>query len=503
MLQDDLAQQRCRRPHRQGLAVYPFDVPVAVAAMAGGHVLGDRGVLAVARSAHVSGNALTLQEHLDSPRRQARLDGGAGMAMRNRVEVTGQFDMIVETHLAQAPLSKDVSFLRQGRQSWRVDLFEQLAPGASDVAHEALVIELVQQLADGRVDFGQTVEPSVAKFAQQPALDDAHGGLDLRLVPRPARPRRQQSRSVVSGHVAIGAVDLRIVETGLDHRHLGVVGNQQPGGAAEVDERLDVGVDPVGQGLGPARTGERQARTAHHRHEDVRAPDLAGSAVDDHRHGVAGVIHEQLVAAQMRLAHRHRQPRFPAPIEVAKPAVAVTVRMSFDILVPQDLQRDVLALQLAVQRRPIGLEPPSLAALGPGRAIKAGLESGVGLVKRQRPRQARLVKPPEHLTDRRTRDTCPPGRFTHRQTRLAGQSQHLAHMAHRNSLRRHRPLPKGKTLGPTKRPKPNPPAGSVRNGWRHHLGTGGDIKSEWLARSPRNPQTIARMPVSRFWVSSR
>ena len=62
--------------------------------------------------------------------------------------------------------------------------------------------------------------------------------------------------------------------------------------------------------------------------------------------------------------------------------------MGLDILVPQDLQRDVLALQFTVQSRPVRLEPPSLAALRSGRAIKADLQRRIGLIQRQRPDQA-------------------------------------------------------------------------------------------------------------------
>jgi hypothetical protein len=73
----------------------------------------------------------------------------------------------------------------------------------------------------------------------------------------------------------------------------------------------------------------------------------------------------------------------------------------------------------------------------------------------------------------------PPRRVTDRQPDLADQSEHIAHMAHRNSLRRHRPLPKGETLGPTKRPNPHPL-------WRDQIGMGGGIILEQVAASNRN-----------------
>jgi hypothetical protein len=55
-----------------------------------------------------------------------------------------------------------------------------------------------------------------------------------------------------------------------------------------------------------------------------------------------------------RLPHRDRDPRCPAAVQFAEAGVAIAVGMPLDVLVPQDLQRDVLALQLAVDCRPVG-----------------------------------------------------------------------------------------------------------------------------------------------------
>jgi hypothetical protein len=42
----------------------------------------------------------------------------------------------------------------------------------------------------------------------------------------------------------------------------------------------------------------------------------------------------------MSLPHHHRQPRRPAAVQLAKAGIAIPVRAAFDVLVPQDLQRD-------------------------------------------------------------------------------------------------------------------------------------------------------------------
>jgi hypothetical protein len=48
-------------------------------------------------------------------------------------------------------------------------------------------VELPQQLADRRIEFGQTVEAAMAQAAEQPALDDRHRDFSLCLVARGRR----------------------------------------------------------------------------------------------------------------------------------------------------------------------------------------------------------------------------------------------------------------------------------------------------------------------------
>jgi hypothetical protein len=78
-----------------------------------------------------------------------------------------------------------------------------------------------------------------------------------------------------SRHLGIGAVDLGIVETGLDDGGLGIVRHQKMG--------ADMGVDPVGERSRPARMRECEAR---HRDKDLRVPDFVSQPVDHHRHAI-------------------------------------------------------------------------------------------------------------------------------------------------------------------------------------------------------------------------
>ena len=64
----------------------------------------------------------------------------------------------------------------------------------------------------------------------------------------------------MGGHLGVGAVDLRVVEAGLDDGCLGVVGHNEFGHAADRLEGAHMGVNPVGQRLRPGRLGEGEAR---------------------------------------------------------------------------------------------------------------------------------------------------------------------------------------------------------------------------------------------------
>jgi hypothetical protein len=154
--------------------------------------------------------------------------------------------------------------------------------------------------------------------AEQPALDNQHRRFDLGLVAGPAWSCRQDRGVVMGGHVGVSTIDLRLVETGLDDRDLGIVRHQQLRHAADRLECSGVGSDPVGERLGPARLRIGEVGGAQHGDKNLCRPGLAGQPVDDHRHRIAGVIDKQLVTASMGLPHRHRDPRCPAAVELAR-----------------------------------------------------------------------------------------------------------------------------------------------------------------------------------------
>ena len=128
--------------------------------------------------------------------------------------------------------------------------------------------------------------------------------------------------------------------------------------------------------------------------EQLRRHHLAGRSVD-HLEGRAGVIDEQALAGNVALPHGWRQPRLPGAVELAVAAIAVAVGMDSAMLLPQQLQRHPWSTQLAVDRRPVWLQPRSLAATAGGGksrlSVSSAKPSGSGQLRPAR--RARRMPP--------------------------------------------------------------------------------------------------------------
>lgn len=98
-----------------------------------------------------------------------------------------------------------------------------------------------------------------------------------------------------------------------------------------------VRAQPVGQFLRPGGLGKRIAGRSEHGNEDLGLADFAGSPVDD-RHGLPGVIDEQLFAGTMLLAHDHINLGGPEAVVLAEPAVLEALRMGESVLLPEQGQ---------------------------------------------------------------------------------------------------------------------------------------------------------------------
>ena len=202
------------------------------------------------------------------------------------------------------------------------------------------------------------------------------------------------------GERSIGPLDLRIVKASLDDGHLGVVRHQKPGNAANGFQGADMGCDPVREALRPRGFRVGEARCAQHRHENLCFAPFAGEPVDDDRHRVARVIHEQLLPGGVGLAHDHRQLGCEGPVQLAEARIAQAIRLLGDVLLPQDRQGDMLALQLAMDGDPVRLRLPRRPGLGAAFAVKPLFKLAVAEPLRQRPAQTRGVEPNRGEADR-------------------------------------------------------------------------------------------------------
>ena len=167
LLQDEVAERGGCRTDAGGVPVDEADGPVGVTAMAGRHVVGGGGVLAVAARSHVHGDPLALDEDLHGAAGEAHPDLAAREAVGNAVELARDFDVVVDADAAHAPFGEDIGFDRQGLEGGPVKLFEELPAGHPEPAKRSLLIELLEQLTDRRIQLGQAIEPSVAQAAIQ------------------------------------------------------------------------------------------------------------------------------------------------------------------------------------------------------------------------------------------------------------------------------------------------------------------------------------------------
>ena len=150
--------------------------------------------------------------------------------------------------------------------------------------------------------------------------------------------------------------------------------------------------------------------------------------------GVAAVIDEQLVATDVSLAHRDRELAFPDSVQLAAAGVAVALRTALDALVPEDRQRDVLSLELAMDARPVGLDLPPLALLRAGVGVQPRLQRGIGHIVGQRPAQPGSPEASDCRADRRRGHSNPTGDLAGRCATNELQPKHFAHVAYGRSL---------------------------------------------------------------------
>ena len=146
-----------------------------------GHVRGARRVPAARVAADVGSHALATLEELDGRRRQPRVEPLVHEAVRDRVVMVVDLDVVVDVDTRGLPLGVDEGLGRQRAQRRLVETFEELAAARPVAAHRAGV-EVLEQLGDACVERGQRKEGLVPQAGEDPALGDLHRHFDDRLV---------------------------------------------------------------------------------------------------------------------------------------------------------------------------------------------------------------------------------------------------------------------------------------------------------------------------------
>jgi hypothetical protein len=152
----------------------------------------------------------------------------ADQGVRDGVEEPGDLDVIVDANPGKRPFGVLVIGVGQRSHHRAFDCLEQFPPADPEAAHHPPV-QLHQNLADRRVAFGEREELQIAQSAQQVELSDAYSSFNFCFVFRMIRPCRQYADTVMCGHGAVAAIDLGIIERGLVHAALEIVGHQQAG----------------------------------------------------------------------------------------------------------------------------------------------------------------------------------------------------------------------------------------------------------------------------------
>ena len=362
----------------------------------------------------------------------------------------------------------------------------------------ALRSATISRMADVEID--EREEAPIAQPGEHVALDDQHGALDLRLVPRLARSCRQDRGVVVLGELLVCPVDARLVAARGGDSGLQVVAHDRLRNAADGPQCIDMRSDPIGQPLRPARLCEGVVGGAQHRDEDLDPSLLAGPAVE-HRHRVAGEVHEQLVRRPVALAHRRRDGLAPSAVEIAEPTVAVTVSVLAAVLLPKQQQRHAAALELLVDLVPIGQRLFRMP-VECGRREQSALQLGIVQRCRHRPGNADDGRAPQILADRRAADADRDRDLSLARAKRVLQPQDFSNFPHRRSLERHRTSPcvaaKEVSSGDSVADRESVSttlhrvAGFDRNGWPAWLGISGLLASESVAGLARITHSNAR-----------
>src|SRR6056297_3169606 len=361
--------------------------------------------------------------------------------MRHGIEAVEHLDMVVGMHLGLLPLGILKGRIGQGPQCGMFYLCKEVLSGAAHPPHRAR-IEICKQLGNGHVQRLYGKELPVAQPGQDSAFHDQDCALDLALIAGLARPRWQNGRVVMRGHVRKGLGHRRLEPQRLGHCRLEIVADDCLGHATKELQRPNLGIDPVGQLLAEAGPGESVIGGAKHGDEDLGAVLVACRRVND-QDSVAGVIGLHHRASLMAVAVPGTDPGLELPVTRAEPRVAIPVGVGRPIFLPEKQQRHALALHLGGHLWPVGFRQVPRGATN---ALKHDLRQRRIVIASSGKRpavQPCFPGPVQVCRHGRLAELQPCCNLTRRQTLLMRQSQHGSYVLHSRAprllLSRHSP----------------------------------------------------------------
>lgn len=172
------------RPDTRGPVAQALRTPSLDRQMCCRHVRVNGRVAAFERAAHMAGNPAATMEQLDDRDGQAHVDLLARKAVRDRVVVTADVDVIVDADGSYFPFGVLVARCRQGLHGGLVELIEHRLAAA----WKFLVWPRVQPHQQGpyaAVQFIEAEEALVAQPGQYPSLRQQYRRFGFRLITGP------------------------------------------------------------------------------------------------------------------------------------------------------------------------------------------------------------------------------------------------------------------------------------------------------------------------------
>src|SRR5882762_1730134 len=155
-----------------------------------------------------------------------------------------EFDMVIDIDTRRLPLSCDEALFGERSERRLVEAFEQLAAARFVYPHSSLV-EFETKIRDAFVESIERKESLITYLRENPSLDDEYSVFDFGLVPRTARARWKDRRSVMAGHLLVRTLQSRLIATGATDAALELIGDDRFGNTADVLERAYVAGDEV------------------------------------------------------------------------------------------------------------------------------------------------------------------------------------------------------------------------------------------------------------------